>query len=269
MILRKLLPALILALLLAGCYGECAEPGPTAAATVPTTVPAETTAPETHPVSETTQPTEAAEPPSPWHSGIRPDGTFSEGTLFLGDSLTVGLVCNYLKPRELLGDARYAAISGGTLAAFHEGPRLGDGTAVCAYSPEYKGLRLREVIEVEGEKTTAVYIMLGTNYSPYADDDTYIRILSDLLESCPNATVYLQQLPMDKSERVNSTSSNARVLRVYEHFASSGEERVLLLDTRTAIDLCLAHDGIHVSEEGQEKWYQYLVDYALEHGIPE
>ena len=269
---RILCLTLVLALLLTGCYGECAEPGPTTAANVPTTVPAETTLPETT-VPETILPPTTCpaetEPEFSLHSGIRSDGTFGEGTLFIGDSLTVGLVKHYLTDNQLLGDARYLAACGAALTAFHLGPRMGDGTTPCVYSPEYEGLRMQEAILVEPQRTTAVYIMLGTNYSKYASDETYIEIVDALLQSCPNATVYLQLVPNDDSERVNSARANQMTQRVYDYYLSAGNERVQCVDTCAAIGWCLAADGIHLTTEGQENWYNCLLAFAAENGIPE
>lgn len=115
-----LLLAAVMLLSMAGCGKKAAEPTEepttTAATEVITEPTAEPTAkpttestaePTTEPATEpTTQPTEA---PLVLHSGLREDGTFDEGTLFLGDSLTYMLVGSYLEPKGLIGGAKYAA----------------------------------------------------------------------------------------------------------------------------------------------------------------
>ena len=109
--MKKLLPLLALCLLL-GC-GKQAE-----TATMPTTQPAETTRPaET--TAETTAPTTVpVEVSTTYHSAIREDGSFSEGALLIGDSLTYRLITDYLRPNGLLGDAKYTTQCGSQLTVF-------------------------------------------------------------------------------------------------------------------------------------------------------
>ena len=97
----KIVLIIILSVLLAGelafaawlSYNEI-----TPEVTVPPTIPQVTDAATTPPTEEPTDPpTEApTEPPIVLHSGLREDGTFGEGAMLIGDSLTYGLVSNYL-----------------------------------------------------------------------------------------------------------------------------------------------------------------------------
>lgn len=247
--MKAVLLILILCLCLCGCTPKTQPP------LVPT-VPTETTQPE---ATEQTTVSAAAG----LHSGLKPDGSFDEGTLFIGDSLTFGLVERYLKEEGLLGQAMYMAIPGAAITCYRKGPALGDKPSL--YTPEFEGLYLYEAVELAGERVTAVYLMMGTNASEYATDQTYIDMVEHLLESCPNATVYLQLVPYNRSERVNSEFANARVQVAYEHFA--GERRVRLIDTQTAIGYNLAPDGIHLVTKGQECWYQAILDYAKDNDI--
>ncbi len=246
--MKAVLLILVLCLCLCGCTPKTQPPAPT--------VPTETTQPET------TEPTTVS-PVEGLHSGLKQDGTFDEGTLFIGDSLTYGLVERYLKEEGLLGEAMYMAVPGAAITCYRQGPAL--GVKAAAYSSEFKGLYMFEAAELAGEKVTAVYLMLGTNASKYATDETYIDMVAHLLESCPNATIYLQLVPYNRSELVNSDTANARVQRAYEYFAN--ERRVRLIDTQTAIGYNLAPDGIHLVTKGQALWYQAIVDYAAEQGI--
>ena len=88
--------------------------------TVPPTIPQVTDAATTPPTEEPTDPpTEApTEPPVVLHSGLREDGTFGEGAMLIGDSLTYGLVSNYLTNNQKLGDAMYMAMPGKGVSAF-------------------------------------------------------------------------------------------------------------------------------------------------------
>lgn len=246
--MKAVLLILVLCLCLCGCTPETQPPAPT--------VPIETTQPET--TEQTT-----VSPMAGLHSGLKPDGSFNETTLFIGDSLTYGMVTDYLPDNGLLGKAKYIAIPGAAITCYRQGAAL--GVKAAAYSPEFEGLFVYQAVEQYGAALTAVYLMLGTNANEYATDEVYFDMVAHLIEYCPNATIYLQLVPYNRSDRVNSEAANARVQRAYEHFAN--ERRVQLIDTQTAIGYNLTPDGIHLVTKGQSLWYQAIVDYAVEQGI--
>jgi len=242
-----------LCLLLCGCKQQ---PEPT----VPTT---ETTVP-------TTAPTEPPQRTVPLHSGIREDGTFDEGTLFIGDSLTYGLLAQYMTNNDLLGDARYMAIPGASLWAFENGPRLGtDETWYSFHSSQFHGMLMSEAVAAAGESVTAIYLMMGTNHLDYVTDQMYVDVVSYMLEKCPNATIYMQQVPYSLSSLVDHEVINWRIWAAYNEFCESGETRVRLIHTQDAIELNVVADEVHLTEEGQRLWYEALVDYAETNGIPQ
>lgn len=275
--MKRIIALLTLAgILLCGCgrseQGEAQtdpKPEPVSAMEETQAPPTEeaTEPPGTETPTEATEPSET-EPPSLRHSGIREDGTFDEGTLFIGDFLTYGLVKGFLKEQGLLGDARYMILPNAALTAFYYGPVLSN-EADGLYSPEFGGMLMCDAITVAGEDTTAIYFMMGTNVSKYATDETYIQIVDDLLEACPNATIFLQLVPYDRSTRVNHEEANRRVQAAYEHFQQEGNERVLLIDTQTAIGYNLTTEGIQLTAEGQACWYQALVAFAEGNKIPQ
>lgn len=267
---KQILALALAALLLTGC-GRSSQPAEER--TVPTQKPTmeETLPPETEPEETTPPPKETEEPTEPafrLHSGIREDGTFDEGTLFIGDFLTYGLVTGYLTDRELLGDAKYMVIPSGALTAFDYGPVLTRDTD-CLYSPEFEGMLMREAVEEAGDSVTAVYFMMGTNFSKYADDETLTGIVEHILACCPNATVFLQLVPYDRSTRVDYEEANRRVLLTYMHYQQEANPRVRLIDTQTAIGYNLTTDGIQLTTEGQACWYQALVAFADGNHIPQ
>lgn len=90
----------LLSLLLAGCAKQETQP----ASTQPEVTSAPTTEVTTQPTTEaTTQPPET-EPPAPvYHSGLREDGSFDAGTLFIGDSETYLFLNQYLMTENHLG----------------------------------------------------------------------------------------------------------------------------------------------------------------------
>lgn len=273
--MKRIIALLSLAgILLCGCgrseQGEAqTDPKPELViATEETQAPPETEAPTEPEPEQTEAPTEHVVPEFQLHSGIREDGTFDEGTLFIGDFLTYGLVKGYLTDRELLGDARYMIIPNAALPAFYYGPKLSK-EADSLHSPEFDGLLLCEAIQVAGEDTTAIYFMMGTNVSKYATDETYVQIVEDMLLACPNATIFLQLVPYDRSTRVNYEEANRRVLASYEYFRQEGIERVFLIDTQTAIGYNLTKEGIQLTAEGQACWYQALVAFSDGNHIPQ
>lgn len=257
---------LLLALLLSGCgkqeaVSEATQPQLTEPVAV-----TEPTEPETEPPTEP----EPTEPPVQLHSGIREDGSFDAGTIFVGDSLTYGLLTQQLKRDKLRGDCKYMAIPGGSLTIYFDGPKLiTNGQVYCFFTKDFEGMYMSEAVAAVGEEATAIYFMLGTNYSDKATDQTYIDIVSHMLENCPNATVYLQLVPYATNPGVEYKEANRRVMVAYNYFVEQEEPRVRLIDTQTAIGFNLTTDGVHLTNEGYACWYQALLDYAQENDIPQ
>ena len=260
---------LLLALLmLAGCAPSHSTPSE-AAAEIPAT--AHTSLPETMaPIPTETVPAETV---PVWddniHSGLREDGSFDAGTLFLGDSLTVGLVCQYLIPENLLGDARFAARVGMPLYGFSGTAFQMDNNGSSAYSPEFHHRSCAEAAAIAGESVTALYFMLGTNFDEYNNADAYIRVTEYLLETCPNATIYLQLIPYSDGRLVYEEEVNESIRAAHRHFADMGIQRVMLIDTYTAIGENLMPDLIHIDAEGQRLWYEAIVSFAKTNHIPQ
>ena len=223
-------------------------------------------------IKETTVPTTVAtEPPQrtvPLHSGIREDGTFDSGTLFIGDSLTYGLVYSYLMTNDLIGDARYMATVGASVQEFFQGSSLSHERN-SIYSPEFTGLTYNQAVASVGEEITAIYFMMGTNYSAGTKTDTYIEIVDFMREHCPNATIYLQMVPYSLSSNVEYDQVNWIIMAAQGNYAMNEIRNVRLLDIKQAVGMYLTDDGIHLTYEGQEAWYQELVRYAQENNIPQ
>lgn len=246
----------IFALLALSCllFCGCQKPEPT----VPTT---EATVP-------TTAPTEPPQRTVPLHSGIREDGTFDEGTLFIGDSLTNGFIFDNLMLYHRIGDARYMAMVGAPVNAYFDGPVL-TRELPCIYSGLFANLTFSQGVELAGRDATAVYFMLGTNYSEYTTYETYEKIVAHLLKYCPNATIYLQTVPYSTSEYVDYELVNDILESIYLEYAESVDTRVMLIDTHTAFGDRLRDDGVHINAEAQDIWYQTLLDFAAENNIPQ
>jgi hypothetical protein len=260
-------------LLLTGCSKPAANTQPETTLAPTTQAPQVTTLPETTAIPTTAPATEAATeetvPEVELHSGIRSDGTFNEGTVFIGDSLTYGLVEYYLKENDLIGDARYMARVGLPLSGFFNADSLLEPNRGALYSREFYGKTFSMAIAQAGESVTAVYLMLGTNYDETANEYGYIETVAHILESCPNATIYLQLIPYSEQPSVHLEQVNFGILVAVDYFQAQGIQRVLCIDTLSAIGISQRDDGIHLKNEGNQLWYEAILDYAAENGIPE
>ncbi len=252
---------LLLIVSLTGCSVQEA-PAPTQTE-APTTVPTE--APTTIPTTEPTEPP-TTEPAPVRHSGLKEDGTFDEGTLFIGDSLTYFFV-GYLREQVLAGDAKYTTQCGSQVTAFFDYNRMEENEdAPCRYSPEFKGLEFDDAAASMGETATAIYIMWGTNFTYTASAQNYIDIVDFLLERCPNATIHLQLIPYGTPSYVFHETVNGRIREAYDHYLQQGQDRVILIDTFTAIgDNTI--DGVHMNQRGNAAWYQAILDSAEANGL--
>lgn len=253
---KRFLILMLALLVLSGCARQASPPQTDAAA------------PSAHiSPSETVQATAKPGWTEDVHSGLREDGSFGSGTLFIGDSLTYGFVSYYLMRYELIGEAKYMAVVGAPLSRFFSSETLsGDGSL---YSPEFTGLSYCEAVARMGEDATAIYLMLGTNGSYNAKKDKYIEVVDYLLETCPNATVHLQLIPYSTWETVEYEAVNEQLRQVYAHYQSQGTEKVMLIDTFSFIGQSLGPDGIHLSDEGRDAWYLALTAHKNNNDIPE
>lgn len=256
---------LCLLLLLTACGQSAPETSPVTEAVSETTG-----APETAPATQAPE-TEPTEPAVILHSGLREDGTFNEGTLFIGDSMTCILVQDYLTPMGLIGDASYMGKYGAQITAFFGGVTMDTNVTVgkCAYRPEHEGMTYEEIAIALGDRVTAIYMMFGTNYTYNAYADMYIELVDFLLETCPNATVYLQLIPHGNEEIVRYKIVNPWIREAYAHYVDQGQTRVQLIDTFTAIGINHDEGWIHLNSVGNENWYNAIVDYAKANNIPE
>lgn len=261
--------ALSLLLSLTACGKKAPEPETTAPPTTEATEAPTTQTTEAPTTVPTEPPTEApTEPPLVLHSGLREDGSFNNGTLFIGDSLTFQMIYGLLKPKGYIGDARYIAIAGSQITAFFDGTHVTCSAVNTLASQEFDGMLFSEAAGSMGEEATAIYIMWGTNYTKDATAQDYIDILDYLLEHCPNATIHLQLVPYARAAAPYQII-NERIQGAYDHYQEMGEQRVILLDTFTGIGDRLAADGVHLADSGKQKWYETILAHAEELELPE
>lgn len=261
--MKRLIALMLLAVLLCGCGKQPALP--TEAPTQPPTE-APTEAPTQPPTEAPTQPdTEDL------HSGIREDGSFADGTLFIGDSLTAGFFSGYLEPMGLTRDAWVMAIPGASPLAYFSGPELmPDDGYYSYYSGRFTEKRMYEGVAYTGRELKAVYFMMGTNHTEQVTEQTYRDIVQHLLDHCPNATIYLQMIPYSTAEQVDEDLINGLIVSAYEYFTKECQQkRVRLVPTHEAIGWNLKNDGIHLTLDGYICWHEYLLSYAKENNIPQ
>lgn len=230
----------------------------------PVSTPASTPAPTRTP-SPGEEPI-AHEPELTLHSGLREDGSFSDRTLFIGDSLTYIFTGSFLPENGLIGDAKYTAICGSQITAFFDSTVLkSNNPNATRYSEEFEGMGYDEAAAFLGANANAIYIMWGTNFTPDATAESYIEIVNFLLEKCPNATIHLQTIPHGN---VSYTTVNQRIADAYAHYQQEGESRVMLIDTYTAIGDHTV-DGVHLDQTGNRNWYEAIVEHAKLNNLPE
>ena len=263
--MAKRLVCFLLALLTAFSFAGCKEAEETVYQAETTETTTEATA-ETTEVPATEEPaveTEApTEPPAVLHSGMREDGSFNEGTLFIGDSLTFQMLYGYMKPRGYLGDAKYIAICGSRTTAFFDGTVVRCRAENTLASEEFNGLAFSEAVASLGEEASAIYLMWGTNFNKDGSAQDYIDILDYILENCPNATIHLQTVP--HAHTAPHEIINERIREACDHYREIGEDRVLLLDTYTGIGIQVSADGVHINDDGKAQWYNTLVAHGEE-----
>ena len=205
-------------------------------------------------------------------SGLAGDGSFIDGAVFVGDSLSYRFI-HYLRERGCFGAARCMAICGMSLNKFFDVDRapltngLSAGNAsVC--SPEFEGMSFADALSELGADAKAIYFMLGTNLSWESTTDAYLEVLRSILELCPSATIYLQTIPF--STNAAYESANEAIRQCWEILEAETPRRVVLLEAGEAFPrAALMPDGIHYSDEACAAWYAYLTEQlqAIEDGL--
>ena len=271
--MKRLLALLLILPVLCGC--AAGKPMQTTApTTVSVTVPTTAAAPTTEPAAETTaepttEPTTVAtEPPLVRHSGLEADGSFNEGTLFIGDSMTCILISDYLMPNGLLGGANYSAKYGAQVLAYLNGTRMEPHSYNrCFYRPEHEYMTYHEIAAQLGEQVNAVYIMFGTNFTEYQFVERYCEVVDYLLVTCPNATIHVQLIPWGNEQVVFYETVNGWLREVMAHYEALGEQRVMLIDTYTAIGQNTDEGCIHLNIQGNKHWYHAIRQHAADNGL--
>ena len=200
---------------------------------------------------------------------MEPDGTFSEAVLFIGDSLTAGLIMR-LRATGRLGEARYMAIVNYAMQSFYGAPYLDSYSAetygmVC--SPAFYDQSYAQAVQTAGESVGAIFFMLGTNASREVTAEYYAELMRYLRVCCPDAVIYAETIPYSRHGLSDYKRVNAAVLQAVEILRAEGDKAVFVLDAFTALGTeHMAGDGLHLTAEGQDIWYALIAGDRAEDG---
>lgn len=207
---------------------------------------------------------------TPEKSARADDTYFSEDTLFIGNSLVVGM--------QKVGviDTTYYANIGMSVKQFFEKPMFLD--------PDGSGklVTTAEAVVREGD-FRRVYLMFGINElgwpSSSAFIDYYSRLIDLILQVRPDAVIYVQGLlPMNEAVYISSTETpseyftNTRIAEYNEKLAAlASRKQVVYLnpgeviaDENGILPADATTDGIHLNAAYIRRWAEYLYTHTVD-----
>lgn len=187
-----------------------------------------------------------------------PVEVFSAGTMFIGDSITKGML--------LYPDT------------------TGDVTVVAENGINTKTILEKGIYDAGGEKITAVqaaaaaqpsriYIMLGSNGIAFLDAgymvEHYGTLIDQLKAAVPGAKIYIESIPpvTKGKEEADPRYANAKINDYNEQLkVLAGEKGVGYIDVHAALQNAdgvldaeaSPKDGMHFGRSTYEKWFAYL-----------
>lgn len=129
---------------------------------------------------------------------------------------------------------------------------------------------------LEGSACQKVYLMLGFNEASWMSQEDfygeYSCLIDDLRQLLPHAQIYIQTLiPVTVSRAAARTPDNT-LLAGYSALLSqlAREKQVYLVDVGAhfteatgALPPSLSLDGLHLTDEGNAQWFQYLRTHTM------
>ncbi len=215
-------------------------------------------------------------PGTPMKSDRADDTYFSEDTLFIGNSLVVGM------QKIAAIDTTYYANIGMSVKQFFEKPMFvsPDGTKNRDGSP--KIVTTAEAVVREND-FRRVYLMFGVNELGWPGSsafiDYYDRLIDLILNVRPDAVIYVQGLlPMNEAvyAATNGASSeyftNARIAQYNEKLmALAARKQVVYLnpgeviaDEGGVLPADATTDGIHLNANYIRRWADYLYTHTVD-----
>lgn len=177
--------------------------------------------------------------------------------VFIGDSRTEGLQIN-----TGLTTAKFLAVKG-----------LKVDTALKDSVIKLKGGSKGTIIDGLKEGTyNRVYLMFGMNELgwPYLDVFTsrYEKLISEILEVQPNATIYVQSiLPVTKEKSDKDSIYNNKKINKFNKAIKKMADKngyiyldvaSAVMDSNSALPSNASVDGVHLNKEYSQKWLNYL-----------
>ena len=256
---------------------EAPTPEPTEA---PTPEPTEAPTPEPT-EAPTPEPTEApAAEPLGLPAGARVSDDFFNGTIFVGDSVTLKLDRYVRQVRQsdapnLLGNAKFFT-SGGLGSGNLQEPVTKDSS-----HPTFKGKKMLLENAIAEAKARKVYIMLGMNdlavFGVEGSVDSMMSLLKRIRENSPEVEIFVESATPRLAGKDQKTLNNANLEKYNELLCaaveSSGMEKVYFVDVASVLrdeNGCLPLEycsdpedqGIHFTDEACQIWIDYLYTHT-------
>ena len=192
---------------------------------------------------------------------------FLSRALFIGDSLTLALsyypvvdknsmFCAYksITPMQFVNNVKVTDKDGKEVSVWDE---------VCGKHPE------------------RIYILLGTNQLASGSNKSFMvyyeKLIDMLKEQFPDVPVYIEGLPpvTKKVSNTRITLNNGRIRKINVEIAKMAADKncfyidlySALADSEKALPADIAQDdGIHMNQEGCQKWINHLLTHKAEEG---
>lgn len=190
---------------------------------------------------------------------------FLDNALFIGDSLTLALsyypvvdpnaqFCAYksITPMQFVNNLKVTDSSGNEVAVWDD---------VCSRHPD------------------RIYILLGTNSLASGSNNTFLlyyeKLIDMVKEQFPDVPIYIEGLP-PVTENVSNTRitlNNGRIRKINVEIAKMATEKgCYYIDLYSALSNAnkvlptkiAQEDGIHMNQQGCQKWIDYLLKHRAE-----
>ena len=190
------------------------------------------------------------------------DPAFLGKALLIGDSLTLALsyypvidehaqFCAYksITPMQFVNNIKVAGPNNKEVAVWDE---------VCSKHPD------------------RIYMLLGTNALASGSNKSFMvyyeKLTDMLIEQFPDVPIYIEGIPpvTDEVSNTRITLNNGRIRKINVEIAKMAKEKncyyidlyTALSDSKKALPVAIAQeDGIHMNQEGCQRWIDYLLNH--------
>lgn len=237
---------------------------PTESTTQPTEPTTQPTEPTTQPTEPTTQPTQPTTQPSvPFD-----EKQFFSESVFIGDSVTLGLNNYCIKNKDALHGAKI--LCAGSYAVRHAIDKVGGKDVI---SITYQGQKMRPEDALAAIGAKRVFIMLGLNDIGLTGIDKTITnwgtLIKNIRAKCPNIEIYIQSgTPLYKGKgSLNNENMDKYNVKLEQFCKDNGCYFVNVAETMKDSQGILkkeycSDEYCHLSTAGVKAWIAYLKAYA-------